>query len=233
MRPASHTCPLCISTGASLLFASRRKNLERDYIHCETCDLVFVPPEFHVSPDDARDRYLTHDNDPDNADYRRFLSRLWDELRPRLPKGTRGLDYGAGPGPALAAMIEEDGYTAALYDPIFHPDKSVLAHTYDFITCTETVEHFGTPRADFLRLHELLAPGGYLGIMTDILEDIKKFPGWYYHRDPTHVAFYTRRTFQWIGEWLGLELEHPRPRVVLLRKLEYDRPPLQPSSSSK
>ena len=54
--------------------------------------------------------------------------------------------------------------------------------------------------------------------MTDILEDIRKFPGWYYHRDPTHVAFYTRRTFHWIAEWLDLEVDSPRGRVVLLRK---------------
>lgn len=218
MQPDVHSCPLCLSTGASLFFTSRQKNLERDYFHCDTCDLVFVPPEFHVSPEAARQRYLTHDNDPDDPDYRRFLSRLWDELRPRLPQGARGLDYGAGPGPALAAMIEEDGFSAALYDPIFHPNETPLAKTYDFITCTETVEHFTTPRADFLRLNELLAPGTYLGIMTDILEDIRKFPDWYYHRDPTHVAFYTPHTFQWLAAWLGQELERPRPRVILLRR---------------
>ena len=218
MSPSNHTCPLCLSEGASLFFTSHQKNLERDYFHCPTCDLVFVPAEFHIDADAARDRYLTHDNDPDNADYRRFLSRLWDELRPRLTVGARGLDYGAGPGPALAAMIEEDGYSAELYDPLFHPDETVLAGTYDFITCTETVEHLATPRADFLRLHQLLAHGAYLGIMTDILEDIRKFPDWYYHRDPTHVAFYTRRTFRWIAEWLDLEVEFPQARVVLIRK---------------
>ncbi len=218
MQTAAHSCPLCLSTGATLFHTSRQKNLERDYFHCGTCDLVFVPAEFHIDADAARDRYLTHDNDPYNPDYRRFLSRLWDELRPRLPEGARGLDYGAGPGPALAAMIEEDGYSAALYDPIFHPDKSVLARTYDFITCTETVEHFATPRADFQRLYRMLVPGGWIGIMTDILEDRDGFGDWYYHRDPTHVAFYSRRTFRWIADWLDLTLEHPQPRVILLRK---------------
>ena len=217
MSESNRQCPLCLSEGASLFHTSHQKNLERDYFHCRTCDLVFVPVEFHLDPDAARARYLTHDNDPDNADYRRFLSRLWDELRPRLTAGARGLDYGAGPGPALAAMIEEDGYSAELYDPLFHPDETVLADTYDFITCTETVEHFATPRVDFLRLYKILAPGAYLGIMTDILEDIRNFPDWYYHRDPTHVAFYTRHTLHWIAEWLKLEVEFPKERVVLYR----------------
>ena len=218
MEPSGQTCPLCLCKGATLFYTSRQKNLERDYYSCGNCDLVFVPPESHVDEDAARQRYLTHDNDPDNADYRRFLSRLWNELRPRLPEGARGLDYGAGPGPALAAMIEEDGYEAALYDPLFHPDETVLDDSYDFIVCTETVEHFSTPRADFLRMQRMLVPGGWLGIMTDVLEDREGFGGWYYHRDPTHVAFYTRRTFRWVGGWLQLQVEAPRPRVILLHK---------------
>lgn len=218
MSTSDRQCPLCLCEEATLFFTSRQKNLEREYFHCGTCDLAFVPTEFHLDVDAARRRYLTHDNDPDNVDYRRFLSQLWDELRPRLPAGARGLDYGAGPGPALAAMIKEDGFSVALYDPIFHPDETVLADRYDFIVCTETVEHFATPRTDFLRLRQMLAPGGRLGIMTDILEDRERFGDWYYHRDPTHVAFYTHRTFRWIGKWLGLEVKYTRGRVVLLRK---------------
>ena len=54
--------------------------------------------------------------------------------------------------------------------------------------------------------------------MTDILEDTRKFPDWYYHRDPTHVAFYTHHTLHWIANWLDLTIEHPRPRVILMRK---------------
>ncbi len=188
--------------------------------------MIFVPSGFHLDADDARRRYLTHDNDPDNADYRRFLSRLWDELRQRLYAGSSGLDYGAGPGPALAAMIEEDGFSVALYDPIFHPDETVLAETYDFIACSETVEHFANPRADFLRFRELLVAGGWLGIMTDILEDREGFADWYYHHDPTHIAFYTRRTFLWIGDWLGLDVEFPRARVALMRAKTEQSPSL-------
>ena len=49
MSPSNrHTCPLCLSEGASLFHTSQQKNLERDYFHCVTCDLVFVPAEFHL-----------------------------------------------------------------------------------------------------------------------------------------------------------------------------------------
>ena len=216
--PSILRCPLCASGGAALLFTSVRKNLDRDYVHCDACDLVFVPREFHLDEDAARARYLLHDNDPCDADYRRFLARLWDEMRPRLRHGARGLDYGAGPGPALSAMIEEAGFSASIYDPIFHPDESALSGVYDFITCTETAEHFVAPREDFLRLDGMLARGAWLGVMTETLDDWSRFADWYYHRDPTHVAFYSSRTFRWIASWLGWEVEFPRDRVVLFKK---------------
>ena len=138
--PSILRCPLCASGGAALLFTSVRKNLERDYVLCDACDLVFVPREFHLDEDAARARYLLHDNDPCDGDYRRFLARLWDEMRPRLRHGARGLDYGAGPGPALSAMIEEDGFSASIYDPIFHPGR---------VRAVESV-----------RLHHLYGDGG-------------------------------------------------------------------------
>ena len=217
-RKQTSGCPLCTSNRTVLFFTSTQKNLERDYVHCERCDLVFVPPEFHLEPESQKARYLTHNNDPDDPDYRTFLARLWDELRPRLPAGSRGLDYGAGPGPALAAMIEQDGFGASIYDPFFFPDESAFSATYDFVTCTETVEHFTSPRREFARLDGILARGGLFGLMTSILEDKDGFADWYYHRDPTHVAFYTKATFRWIAVWLSWDMEFPRKDVVVFRK---------------
>ena len=201
-----------------LFFTSTQKNLERTYYQCRVCDLVFVPPEFHLGPEAEKTRYLTHNNDPEDAAYRAFLARLWDELRPRLSTSGRGLDYGAGPGPALAAMMKESGYSIAVYDPFFYPDRSVLCANYQFITCTETAEHFSSPRGDFMRLHEMLEPGGWLGVMTGILSAEERFADWYYHRDPTHVAFYGENTFRWIAKWLQWEVEFPRTNVALFHK---------------
>jgi hypothetical protein len=209
---------LCLSEETTLFFTSTQKNLERDYYHCEDCDLVFVPPEFHLDPEAEKARYLTHNNDPNDVDYRAFLARLWDELRPRLTVGVHGLDYGAGPGPALAAMIEEAGFSVALYDPFFHPNTAALSISYDFITCTETVEHFSSPRTDFVRLHELLKPGGWLGVMTGVLKDKINFADWYYQRDPTHVAFYSEGTLRWVADWLRWEVEFPRANIALFQK---------------
>ena len=114
-------------------------------------------------------------------------------------------------------MIQEDGYSAALYDPIFHPDDTVLTQTYDFITCTETVEHFRHTRADFLRLHKLLAPGAYLGIMTTSSK-IQNIPRLVLPPRPHPRRLLHPQTLHWIAEWLDQEVEFPRGRVVLFRK---------------
>lgn len=89
--------------------------------------------------------YDLHRNDPDDGDYRNFLARLVTPLMQRLHPGMEGLDYGYGPGPALAQMLTEAGMRMALYDPFYAPDTAVLNRTYDFVTCTETAEHFRRP----------------------------------------------------------------------------------------
>ncbi len=192
--------------------------MSRDFVHCKVCDLVSVPRRFHVGDEAERKRYLEHNNDPDDPDYRAFLDRLWSQLKPRLQPGSKGLDYGAGPGPALAAMMAEDGFDVSVYDKHFHPDRAILGHVYDFIVCTETAEHFDDPARSFRELNGLLGAGGWLGVMTAMLDDWADFPEWYYHRDPTHVAFYGRRTMQWIADWHGWRASFRKDNVVLFRK---------------
>ena len=211
-------CPLCGSTDAAQFFTSRDKPGPREFDRCPVCDLVFVPARFHLDESGQLERYETHNNDPDDAEYRRFLSRLLDPLRPHLRAGTEGLDYGAGPGPALAVMMREEGFDVSLYDPFFHAHEAALHRTYDFITCTETAEHFSDPSREFQRLDRMLRPSGWLGVMTAILDSWDDFPGWHYHRDPTHICFYSSKTMTWIGERFAWEVQLPRPNVALFHK---------------
>lgn len=88
---------------------------------------------------------------------------------------------------------------------------------YDFITCTETAEHFHDPAAEFARLAGLLAPDGWLAVMTQLVPDARAFLDWHYVRDPTHVCFYADRTFTWLAERHGWRLERPASSVALFR----------------
>ncbi len=210
-------CYLCKSSNVVVLYVSKVKGLNRTYLHCKYCDLVFVPSVFHLTSLEQKKRYLEHNNDINDPDYRKFLFRLWKYMEPALSNGAKGLDYGAGPGPALVQMIIEDGYNIAPYDPIFYPNKDLLEIKYDFITCTETLEHFANPSIEIKKLKKLLKPNGVLGIMTSMLTSWIDFPNWYYHRDPTHIAFYSKRTMEWIAGQFLWNIEFPRENVVLFK----------------
>ena len=207
------SCPLCLGASVARIHRSDDKHGVREFWICATCDLIFVPKAFHLDFESERERYLMHENDPDDPRYRDFLSRLWAVLKPILRPSDVGLDYGAGPGPALVSMAREDEFDMSAYDPHFAPDATALDRTYDFITCTETAEHFASPAEEFGRLTSLLKPDGLLGVMTSMLDERSAFPSWHYHRDPTHLAFYSTITMVWIAARHGLHVSVPTPKV--------------------
>lgn len=211
---APAACPVC-RVSAPLPFM--RLGL-LDYWRCETCEARFLDPRHHLAPADELAHYKSHENAVDDPGYRRFLNKLAAPLLERIAVGSRGLDYGCGPGPALAVTLREAGHDVALYDPFFHPDPAPLAAIYDFITCTETVEHFHHPADEFDRLDGLLAPGGLLGVMTCFLTDDAHFADWHYRRDPTHVVFYREVTFRVIAARRCWSCEIPVKDVALMRK---------------
>ena len=207
-------CSVCLE-GHPELFRQIGKQV---YLRCPTCLATIMAPQSRLTAGEEKQIYELHENDPEDAGYLRFLSKLADPLTERLPPGAEGLDFGCGPGPALAGMLEEAGFAMALYDPFFHPDMASLDRTYDFITCTEVVEHLYEPAEVFSLLDRLLRPGGWLGIMTCFQTDDERFDNWHYRRDPTHVVFYRQATFEWLARKYGWALEVPVKDVVLLRK---------------
>ncbi|HUF86708.1 MAG TPA: class I SAM-dependent methyltransferase [Thermohalobaculum sp.] len=207
-------CPVCRSVAPRPFLSVDG----RDYWRCATCEARFVDPRQHPSREDELAHYLQHRNDPDDPAYRGFLAKLADPLLARLPARSRGLDYGCGPGPALAAMLREAGHAVALHDPFFHPDPEALAPQYDFVTCTETAEHFHRPAAEFERLAGLVRPGGWLALMTCFQTDDGRFAGWHYRKDPTHVVFYRETTLRHIAGRLGWTCAIPVKDVALMRK---------------
>lgn len=182
------------------------------------CEARFLDCSARPTREVELEQYRLHTNDPDDPAYRNFLSRLANPLLKVLPPGQAVLDYGAGPGPALAAMFREAGHQVTLYDPFFAPDKAVLATIYDVITCTETAEHFHDPSAEFSRFDALLRPGGWLGVMTCFQTDDEKFANWHYRKDPTHVVFYRETTFRTVARQYGWSCTIPRKDVVLMQK---------------
>lgn len=214
MPPYNHHCPLCLS---SELHFFNQDNL-RDYLRCDCCLLVSVPKQFHLSQRDEKAQYDLHINSADDNGYRHFLSRLVDPLVVRLPPESQGLDFGCGPGPCLSVMLEEKSHRVALYDLYYANNPALLEGQYDFITATEVVEHLSQPLTELQQLWGLLKPGGYLGLMTKLVADEYKFSQWHYKNDPTHISFFSRQSFEYLGEQWGCSPEFIGADVIIFRK---------------
>lgn len=207
-------CPVCRSPTVSVFCELDGKV----YGRCGTCEATLLAPVHHPNQQEELGQYLLHENHVEDPAYRKFLYALASPVLNALSPHAEGLDFGCGPGPALATMLREAGHQVALYDPYFHKDDAVLDRTYDFITCSETAEHFHSPALEFDRFDTLLRPNGLLGIMTCFQTDDARFASWHYRKDPTHVVFYRFSTFVVLAQQRGWSYSSPSKDVVLMRK---------------
>ena len=204
-------CPLCHSDAARRIAVVA----ERRYFHCPSCALIFLDPLLHLSPTEERARYELHRNDGGDAGYVQFLRQLADPMIEQLHPDARGIDVGCGPAPVLASLFTAAGFPCAAYDPYFAPDRALLDGRYDFIACSEVIEHVHEPATFLDHLEHMLASGGLLGLMTRFVDDSVPFETWWYRRDPTHVCFYAEPTMRTIAERRGWSVELPRANVAL------------------
>jgi SAM-dependent methyltransferase len=210
----SNACPLCECSLCSVLC----KDSVREYFKCPECFLIFVPSHCFLSAKDELLLYQQHQNDVADPEYRKFLSRVFVPLAEKLSPQSSGLDFGCGPGPALAAMFSEAGHQMRVFDLFFARDMSVFQDTYDFIVSTEVFEHLHEPRNELLRLWSCLKPGGWLGVMTKRCKNESRFCQWFYRIDPSHVIFFSDQTFQWVARLLNAELHILSDDVVLMQR---------------
>jgi hypothetical protein len=202
-------CPLCHAAEAPSFHVGDRGTFHR----CVTCALVFLDPAQWPSLDAEIGRYELHENEAGDPGYEDFLSRLAAPIIARTPPGAQGLDYGSGESDALAAILTQSGRPAVAYDPVFRPGADALRRRYDFIVCSEVLEHVHEPRALFDRFGRLVRPGGIVGIMTGMYDAVPSFADWWYIRDLTHVCFYSKATMEWIAQELGWPIEFPAANV--------------------
>lgn len=204
-------CPLCARNDKTLLSRANQKV----YYCCTQCGFVYLDRQFYLSKPQEKQRYQMHDNKPEDPKYRKFLKPALDSLLPHLKKNSLGLDFGCGSGSPLAQMFAEAGHCVNHYDPFFYPDQDVFNHNYDFIVSTETFEHLHQPKHELKRLLSCLKSGGYICVMTQFLNNMNDFENWYYHRDPSHVGFFNKNSFQYLANTLELKLSFPQNNIAL------------------
>jgi len=207
-------CPLCLQSE----MAHYSEDKKRRYLRCLNCQLISVPETYHLAEAAEKAEYDKHINDPNDPGYRKFLARTLTPLLKRIPTGAKGLDYGCGPGPAISVMAKEQGFEVVNYDIYYHKVPEVLEKQYDFITMTEVIEHLASPAKVLKRLDKMLKPGGILAVMTKRVINQQAFSCWHYKNDPTHICFYSEKSFQWVGQKLNWQLEIIDKDVVFFLK---------------
>lgn len=188
------------------------------YFECLSCRLVFLSKEFHLSHDQERDIYDFHQNDPKDQGYRKFLKPALDAVTQYVPPKAMGLDVGCGPGPTLSLMLSEQGFHVEIYDKFYYPEQSVFQQKYDFITCTEVIEHISELDAFIEKLLSCLKPKSHLIMMTKIFQDKQDFTTWYYKDDPTHISFLRVQTVHFIAKKYQLALKDLTGQMVVFQK---------------
>ena len=212
-------CPLCSAPTPAFYHSDKR----REYVQCAQCHLVFVPPAYLPDVHTEKNEYLLHENSYEDRGYRQFLAKAADPLCQHIAPPAAGLDYGCGPTPVLAKMLTAKGHQMQVYDPYFHPDKTPLQQQYDFITCTEAIEHFHSPAKELAILDSCLKKGGWLCVMTKRVLSQARFAQWHYKNDMTHVSFFSDETFYYIGRNYGYTVHLISADVVLMHKQSYNR----------
>ena len=192
---------------------------DKKYWKCVTCKTIYLDKKFYLNSKDEHSHYLTHNNDIEDERYKQFLSKLMNPLIKELKENSTGLDYGCGPGPALAKMLKEIGHKIYVYDPFFFPIHQNLNKKYDFICCTETIEHFHEPYKEFHNFNELIKKKGVIGLMTNFYTNENLFEDWYYRKDPTHVVFYCEETFYSLAKIFKWNCEINEKNIVIFKKI--------------
>lgn len=213
-------CTLCNnSTFYLITFKNDYKKLsKRIYFNCNECDLIFVPEQFHLSPTDEEKRYSLHNNTLSNEGYVNMFREKIKLIQQYCPGISSVLDYGCGDKPVLVELLKQEAYDCDGYDLYFHPDFPV--RSYDLVISTEVFEHFRDIRNELMKIHSLLKQGGFLAVMTLLHGPVEDFENWWYHSDPTHICFFSMKTFDWISKQFGFEIIYSNQKNFIILKLK-------------
>ena len=185
-----------------------------DYHYCTHCEFISKDENNIISQQEELGIYNLHNNSIEDPRYVDFFNLFLDDaVLPYANAGKASLDFGSGPSPVLAQILERNhAYQMDIYDLFYAPVKVYEGKTYDLITSTEVVEHLRDPIAYFELFASLLTPDGILAVMTQFHQNDKAhFLNWHYIRDMSHVSFYTPTTMAWIADKIGLRTLYVNP----------------------
>jgi len=191
---AAMNCPLCNEISSHFCDTNKKS-----YFKCPKCKGIFIGNDFLPDYNFEKSRYSEHNNDINDTRYQNFVSPIVNAILKDYNKNNIGLDFGAGTGPVISKMLNDNDYKIFQYDPFFYNNKDLLQNKYDYIACCEVIEHFHKPEKEFTLLKNIMNKNAKLYCMTKLYSKDIDFNLWYYKNDPTHVFFYQIETLKFIA----------------------------------
>ena len=211
-------CPLCGTPSPS--FTDLQLRCETH--HCPNCELIFKNSTCFPTEAQELKKYGEHHNSIENQGYVAMFERFIDFTLAHCGRPVeKVLDFGSGPTPVLAELLRRRGFDVAVYDKHFAPQLPDGTARFDLITSTEVIEHIADPMEALSWMRSRLNPGGTLALMTQFHDNTESFyQKWWYRRDPTHLCFFTPKSFEIAAERLGMKcVVHDATKTVLLSNL--------------
>ena len=178
------------------------------YYRCCSCGFLYLDDKFIVNNEREKSQYAMHKNSFESLGYvKMFEDFIEKAILPYEKDINNVLEFGCGSGPVLAELLRRNGLTVDIYDLYFYPEKVYEGKQYDLITSTEVFEHLKNPVEVLKMLVEHTNDHGYIILMTKFPpKEDKAFLAWWYRRDPTHISFFTPKSFEVMAEKLGLKV---------------------------
>lgn len=216
----NNKCTICGSRTIKIYHEIMKMN----YYCCEFCQFISKDCDINLTKEKELARYNSHQNSVDDPQYVSYFHHFIYEIILNYCKpGMTGLDFGSGSEPVLATLLERNcDFKMDIYDLYYSPLKIYIGKHYDFITSTEVFEHLRNPLDYFKLLKSHLKEDGILAIMTNFHQNSDQhFKTWHYTRDPTHVSFYSPRTFEVIAHLTGLKLIFYDVEKYIVYKMQF------------
>ena len=212
-----HLCKIC--SASTTVIKDNKKELI--YYRCTSCGFIYLDDSFMVDEYREKKQYDQHNNSLENEGYVAMFERFIDDaIAPYLKSIQTALDFGSGPEPVFSKLLERRGLEVDIYDFYFSPKKVYEYKKYDLISSTEVFEHLSRPIEILEELVKSLNNNAYVALMTKFppLDD-EEFLAWWYRRDPTHISFFTPKSFEVMAKKVGLKvLKILKNNVVVFQK---------------
>ena len=214
---AMYLCKLCQASTTSITDTKK----ELVYYRCESCGFVSLDDKYMIDKIEEKSKYDQHNNSLENEGYVQMFEDFIDlGIEPYRNNIQTALDFGSGPTPVLAELLERRGLVVDIYDLYYAPKKVYEDKMYDLITSTEVFEHLCKPLDSLELLAKHTKHNGYIVLMTKFPpKDDKEFLSWWYRRDPTHISFFTPKSFEVMAKKVGLKiLKIINKNIVVLQR---------------